>query len=92
MMTRSSIFLRWTLVLLVVLGSSYFAANIEVKEDALDLLPDGVATSDLELIRQLGMINRVYISLTIETEAPEITDAEWQRLRQSVLATGSRLQ
>ncbi|MCL7487569.1 MAG: hypothetical protein M8357_05270 [Desulfobulbaceae bacterium] len=92
MMTRSSILLRWTLVLLVVLGSSYFAANIEVKEDALDLLPDGVATSDLELIRQLGMINRVYISLTIETATPEITDAEWQRLRQSVLATGSLLQ
>ena len=91
MLTRPSIFWKWTLVLLIVLGSGIVAASIEVKEDALDLLPDGIVSSDLELIRQLGMINRVYISLRIETAEENISEAEWQRLQQSVITTGSLL-
>jgi len=88
---RTSSLWKWGLVLLIVLGSGIFATSIEVKEDALDLLPDGIVSSDLELIRQLGMINRVYISVSIETKRPQITDAEWRKLRESVLQTGSIL-
>ena len=89
---RSSLFWKWALVLLVVLGSGIFAVSIEVKEDALDLLPDGIVSSDLELIRQLGMINRVYISVSVDTAAEKISEAEWQSLQQSVITTGSLLQ
>lgn len=85
-------FWKWALVLFLVAGSGLFASSIEVKEDALDLLPDGIVSSDLELIRQLGMINRVYISLHLESTDTIVTDRQWQKLKDSVLATGSLLQ
>lgn len=91
-MNRSSFTWKWILVTLVVVGSGIYAANIDVKEDALDLLPDGIVSSDLELIRQLGMINRVYISLHVDTEEQEVSEEEWQLLRESALDTGSLLQ
>ena len=71
---------KWTLILSLVAISAVFATSIEVKEDALDLLPEGIVTSDLELIRQLGMINRVYISLRLETDDSTVTDSQWQKL------------
>ena len=91
MLIQKQILWKWALVLLVVAGSAIFATSLEVKEDALDLLPDGIVTSDLELIRQLGMINRVYISLRLAGDG-SLTDDQWQHLKQSVLATGSMLQ
>ncbi len=90
--TQASFLWKWALVLLAVTGSAIFAASIEIKEDALDLLPDGIVSSDLELIRQLGMINRVYINLGIAETGTKISEPEWQRLQQSVIATGSLLQ
>ena len=84
--------MRWITVLLVVFCSGLFALKIEVKEDALDLLPEGIVASDLKLIQQLGMVNRVYLSIGLDTENNRISDHEWQRLRQSVLNVGSLLE
>ncbi len=84
--------LTWILVLAAVCISGLHASTIEIREDALDLLPDSIVTSDLELIRRLGMINRVYLSISIDTETTEITDAQWQQLRESVLRVGTTLQ
>ncbi|GAB4335747.1 MAG: hypothetical protein Kow0089_05610 [Desulfobulbaceae bacterium] len=88
---RTSATWIWLLVLALVAASSLFAFSIEVKEDAMDLLPDGVVTSDLELIRRLGMVNRVYLSLGVETAGDAVTPEEWQRLKSAVRETASRL-
>lgn len=84
-------FLKWFVVLLIVICSGLYATTIQVKEDALDLLPEGIVASDLQLIQQLGMVNRVYISIGIDSES-DISDQQWQQLRQSVLRAGSLLE
>jgi len=84
--------LTWILVLTGVLLSGLYATTPEIREDALDLLPESIVSSDLETIRQLGMINRVYLSIGIDTGSPEISDAQWQRLRQSVQRVGTAMQ
>lgn len=83
---------RWITVLLVVFCSGLFAVQIQVKEDALDLLPEGIVASDLQLIQQLGMVNRVYLSIGLDTEGTRISDNDWQQLRQSVLNVGTLLE
>jgi len=50
------------LFLLILLGS-YRAWQVQVEENALDLLPGKALRGDLELLQELGVVNQVFISL-----------------------------
>ncbi len=51
------------LLLLLVLFGAYRAWQVQVEENALDLLPGKALRGDLELLQELGVINQVFISL-----------------------------
>lgn len=71
-MTFRSIIPKILLLALTLLGL-YFSLQVKVGEDALDMLPGRALQGDFKLLQQLGMINRVFISL--ELEPPLLAEA-----------------
>lgn len=56
-------------VAVITLLGIYFSFQVKVGEDALDMLPDTSLQGDFRLLQQLGMINRIFISLEIKAES-----------------------
>lgn len=54
-------------LLIITLLGIYFSVQVRIGEDALDLLPGTSLQGDFKLLQQLGMINRVFISLELES-------------------------
>jgi hypothetical protein len=54
------------LLLAVTLVGIYFSLQVKLGEDALDMLPGTSLQGDFKLLQQLGMINRIFISLEFE--------------------------
>jgi hypothetical protein len=54
------------LMVAVTLAGLYFSLQVRLGEDALDMLPGPALQGDFTLLQQLGMINRVFISLELE--------------------------
>ncbi|MBU0483429.1 MAG: hypothetical protein KKB30_02810 [Proteobacteria bacterium] len=56
------------LLVAVTMVGIYFSAQVKLGEDALDMLPGTSLQGDFTLLQQLGMINRVFISLEQESD------------------------
>ena len=82
---------RWLLVLGVVLFSLWLGRNVQVREDALDLLPTGSLRDELTLLQEIGLVDRVFISLEADpakkNDGPSLETA----LRQSVEGVSAAL-
>jgi len=62
---------HWFLVLAVVLLSLWLGRNVQVRDDALDLLPSGQLRTDLALLQEIGLVDRIFISLEAEPGSEE---------------------
>ncbi len=74
-MTRRSRLQRIGLVIILLISGIALAWNTTISDTALDMLPDEAVRGDFELLQQLGMVDKVLISLTLE-ENNNITDRQ----------------
>jgi hypothetical protein len=65
-------------LLVVTLAGIFFSPRVELGEDALDMLPGTSLQGDFKLLQQLGMVNRIFISLELlpETDTGRASDSE----------------
>ncbi|MDT8335499.1 MAG: hypothetical protein RQ753_07360 [Desulfurivibrionaceae bacterium] len=77
-------------VLLVTLAGICFSMRIELGEDALDMLPGTSLQGDFKLLQQLGMVNRIFISLELPS-APDPDPVPDSGLLASARALGEDL-
>lgn len=63
------------MLLVVTLLGIYFSFQTRIAEDALDMLPGASLRGELELLQQMGMVNRVYISLEADPAAGDQPDS-----------------
>jgi len=56
------------LLFVVTLVGLFLSLHVEIGEDALDMLPDTSLQGDFKLLQQLGMVNRIFISLELPAE------------------------
>lgn len=54
---------RWAVVIILAIVSTLIASRMEIREDALDLLPGEAVQGDYVLLNRMGMVNRIFISL-----------------------------
>lgn len=66
---RSSVLLRWLLVLAITAVGGFLAFGITINDDALDLLPGEAVQGDLQLLQRLGLVDRVIITLSVEPDS-----------------------
>jgi hypothetical protein len=71
----------------LVVAGLFSLPGITLDDDALDLLPGEAVQGDLRLLQRLGLIDRVFLTLTVKEEG--LTAAQrLQRLQQSALVVG----
>ncbi|WP_419175750.1 MMPL family transporter [Desulfosediminicola sp.] len=90
-MTKGSRCTRWLLVLSVVFAACWYALQLSVRDDALDLLPDGQVRHDVELLQTIGLVDRIFITFSAEAgrfASPQLAGAA---LKSSVSSLGERL-
>lgn len=79
------------LLLVVTLAGVYFSLQVKIGEDALDMLPGTSLQGDFKLLQQLGMINRVFISLESAADNPVVDDSYLADLLASARTLGENL-
>lgn len=63
------------MVLAVFLLGAFFSLDISINDNALDLLPDGAVKGDLQVLQRLGLVDRLFITLSVtEKEYPTVED------------------
>ncbi len=62
-MNTKAVLIRWSLVLIVTMVGAFLARDVDLREDALDLLPSGAVEQDFTLLARLGLVNRIFISI-----------------------------
>ncbi len=87
-MKRSEIVLRWVLALVVVGLGLLAIGDLRLKEDAVDLLPGEAVRGDIRQLQRLGLVDRVFITLTASEAAGESPEAR-RRLQTSAAALGA---
>ena len=59
---------RWAIVVLIVVLGSLACGNVEVRDDALELLPDGAVRGDISLLQRMGLVDRIFITLSLKED------------------------
>ncbi|SDP49152.1 MMPL family transporter [Desulforhopalus singaporensis] len=83
--------IRWIVVLLLVLAGGLSAARLTINDDALDLLPDGAVRGDLQMLQQIGLVDRIFISLSADGQLYLSADTARDALQKSAEALGQAL-
>ncbi|WP_049785060.1 MMPL family transporter [Desulfotalea psychrophila] len=91
-MSRKERLLRWLLVLLLVLVAGYFSLGLSMKDNALDLLPDGRVRSDLQLLQEIGLVDRLVITLSAQEKSYPDPIAAQRALEKSATALETMLE
>ncbi len=91
-MSRFSRLWRWLLVLGITVIGIYLATTITVNDDALDLLPGKAVGGDVRLLKQLGLVNRVIISLTLGPDTDAASKIVPAGLKKSAAAIASAME
>lgn len=80
---------KWLIIIIITLITSTMAPRVNINDNALDLLPGEAVRGDLKILAELGLVNRLIITLSLD-HPPQSTEAE-KTLRQSVLMLGQEL-
>ncbi|ADH85815.1 conserved hypothetical protein [Desulfurivibrio alkaliphilus AHT 2] len=83
-----AVLLRWLLVLLIVLSGLLLALQLQFKEDALDLLPGKAVRGDLSLLQRLGLVDRIFLTLTVDPAYYSSSAEAQTALQQGVAQVG----
>lgn len=82
--------IKWIPLLLLTLAGIVLSSNIRVNDNAIDLLPGEAVRGDLALLQRLGLVNRVIITLSLDSNSA--AEAEIQGLKTATGSIGRRLE
>lgn len=86
-----SALLRWLVVLLIVLAGLFQALQLQINDDALDLLPGEAVRGDLSLLQRLGLVDRLFITLTVDPDYYPSANEARAALQQGVERAGGAM-
>lgn len=92
MTAKKRVILRWSVVLSLVLVGLFFCLNLRINDNALDLLPEDAVLGDIQKLKNMGLVDRLFITLSVNDAGwadPEIGGAQ---LLKSVEQLGSTLE
>ena len=68
-MSKASIILRWCVVVIVCISGIWFCRDLKIGDDALDLLPGEAVSSDIGLLQEMGLVDRVFITVSTQEQS-----------------------
>lgn len=63
-MGKRQLVTRWLLVIVVCLSGLFLCRDIQIGDNALDLLPGEAVKSDLGMLQDMGLVDRIFITVT----------------------------
>ncbi|MDH3392979.1 MAG: MMPL family transporter, partial [Desulfobulbaceae bacterium] len=89
-MNRSPL-VYWGIALFLLLVGGAMAWQVKISDDALDLLPGEAVRGDLKLLTQLGLVDRVFLTLSVDpVDYPSEAEAQ-AALKESTRKVGEAL-
>ncbi|WP_163335660.1 MMPL family transporter [Desulfopila sp. IMCC35008] len=90
-MSKREGILRWAVVLCIVFIGGLFSLHLSINDDALDLLPDGAVRGDLQLLQEIGLVDRLFITLRADEQHYETPSDARPFLQESARQLGEAL-
>lgn len=90
-MARHSIFFRWAFVLLLFGLGLPAVAQLSLNDNALDLLPGEAVQSDIRLLQQMGLVDRLFVTLSAGDSFADDSVAATTALRAATEQLGRQL-
>ena len=67
-MNRQSVLVRWAFVLAVFILGLLSCLQLTINDNALDLLPGKAVRGDIMLLQKMGLVDRLFITLSVSDE------------------------
>lgn len=83
---------RWLFVALVVVFGGYLVSSLRVNDNALNMLPETAVRADLQKLQEIGLVDRVVITLSADLRQFENKQAAQNALTTSAEALGKELE
>ncbi len=90
-MSKTAVFLRWLIALSVFAAGLYFCRDLQLADDALDLLPGEAVRGDLRMLQQMGLVDRLYITVSLTDEQGPVPPVGKKNLQESTRKLGELL-
>ena len=86
-MSKTHIFRRWLFVLALVAAGLIACLRLQVKNDAVDILPGDAVRGDIRQLQRMGLVDRLFITLSLSGEIVD-EQAGKKALQQSAAKLG----
>ncbi len=90
-MTRTAAILRWLTVLIACGVGLYFCSDLKIADDAIDLLPGEAVRGDLRMLKRMGLVDRLFITVSINEESGKHVSVSKKSLQESTKKLGDLL-
>ena len=90
-MSRTAVILRWLFVLAVFAGGLFLCKDLRLADDALDLLPGQAVRGDIRMLQRMGLVDRLFITLSIQDDGAGSPVASKKALQESAKKLGELL-
>lgn len=65
-MSKKQIFTRWFFVCFLCIAGIYSCLGLKLNDNALDLLPRQAVEGNIQLLQKMGLVDRVFITLSVD--------------------------
>jgi uncharacterized protein len=90
-MSRISAILRWLIAFSVFAVGLYFCNDLRLADDAIDLLPGEAVRGDLRMLKRMGLVDRLFITVSIKEENGVASSVSKKSLQESTKKLGDLL-
>lgn len=91
MLDKTSKTARWAVVLTVICIGVVLSLNITINDNALDLLPGKAVKGDLQKLQDMGLVNRLFITLSVDPKYYQSDEQAQFALQESATKLGETL-
>ena len=82
---------RWFIVLTVFGVGLFFCKDLKLADDALDLLPGEAVRGDISMLQRMGLVDRLFITISIKEEGGIPAPVSKKTLQESIRKLGDLL-
>jgi predicted exporter len=90
-MSRTAVILRWFIALIACGVGLYFCNDLKLADDAIDLLPGEAVRGDLRMLKRMGLVDRLFITVSIKVENGTASPVSKKSLQESTKKLGDLL-
>jgi uncharacterized protein len=90
-MSRTAAILRWLIAFIVCGVGLYYCNDLRLADDAIDLLPGEAVRGDLRMLKRMGLVDRLFITVSVKEEGGITSPVGKKALQESTKKLGDLL-